>query len=81
VMKMTSIDNNRLDCLAKHYINDLTCIGEGEKMDLFERAYNHSVFCDTWLELRNYIDGKKVEIILYGKMKPEPRAMDFGSWE
>ena len=78
---MTRIDNERLDFIAKHYINDLTCLSDSEKMDLFERAYDHSVFCNTWQELMEYIDGKKVEIIVYGKMQPEPRALDFGSWD
>ena len=70
----------QLELAAERYILSLTAINEVEKEELIERANLHVIFCDTWLELKKYIDGKEVEIILYGKMKPDPRAMDFGSW-
>lgn len=76
---MTS--NDILDFRAKCYIRNLTCLNDEEKEMLMERAFCQSVFYESWEQFQKYIDGKKVEIILYGKMKPDPKAMDFGSWE
>ena len=71
----------QLELASERYVLSLTAIGDIEKEELIERANLHAIFCDTWLELKKYIDGKEVEIILYGKMKPDPKAMDFGSFE
>lgn len=76
---MTS--NDRLNIRAESYIRDLTCLDDEEKRMLMKRAFCQSVFYESWEQFQKYIDGKKVEIILYGKMKPDPKAMDFGSWE
>ena len=78
---MTANEHDRLDEIAQYYIDELTCLSDLEKDDLMARAFSHSVFCNSWLELKKYIDGKKVEIIISGKMQPDPEAMDFGSWE
>lgn len=78
---MTINEHDRLDEIARYYIEGLTCLGDTEKNELLEVSCGHSVFCNSWIELKKYIDGKRVEIIIFGKIKPDPEALDFGSWE
>lgn len=72
---------DELEVAAGCYVDSLTCISEVEKDELKDRAVNHAIFCDNWKQLVKYIDSKEGEIILYGKMKPDPKALDFGSFE